>query len=237
MVVVFGNKKGGVWKSMTCLNVAAAAANIGLRVCVVDADTNESINNFLRRRNDHNRKLESNGQKNFPFIKGELKRPDDILNKDLQTLDEHYDLVLVDTGGYENQAFKTAIQVADIVYLPFLPCQVDLEQLAPTVKVISETESFIKGLVPGYSIDARLLITGADHNSRDLVKDARDVCMSLLPWCSLSSSSISFVKAVRTAQDSGLTLADIRHAKRAMYEILLDEILGKRKVAILRGTV
>lgn len=234
MVVVFGNKKGGVWKSMTCMNLAGVAANLGMSVCIVDADTNESINNFLRRRNKTNQERESRGEAPYPFIKGELKRPDDILNKDLQNLDKLYDLVLVDTGGYENQAFKTAIQVADCVYLPFLPCQVDIEQLAPTVKVISQTETFISGVVPNYSIDARLLITGAEHNSRDLVKDAKEVAKGLLPWCSISGIPISVVKAVRTGQDSGLTLSDMKHQKRAMYEMLLDEVLGKRTVAIQR---
>tara|TARA_Y100001951_G_scaffold104574_1_gene116620 strand:- start:3512 stop:4339 length:828 start_codon:yes stop_codon:yes gene_type:complete len=235
MVILFGNKKGGVWKSLTAINLAGVAANLGMKVCIIDADTNESSNNFLRRRNETNSRLESEGKAPYPFIKGELKRPEDTLNKDVQALDKDYDLVIVDTGGYENQAFKTAIQVADIVYLPYQPCQVDIEQLAPTIKVISETESFIRNVYPDFEIDSRLLITGADHNSRDLVKDAKEVSKSLLPWCSISGSPISVVKAVKTCQDDGLTLSDIKHPRRAMYELLLDEALGKRPVAIKRG--
>lgn len=235
MVIVFGNKKGGVWKSLTAINLAGAAANKGMRVCIIDADTNESSNNFLRRRNETNSRLEAEGKATYPFIKGELKRPEDALNKDIQALDKDYDLVIVDTGGYENHAFKTAIQVADIVYLPYHPCQVDIEQLAPTVKVIAETEAFIKNVYHDFEIDSRLLITGADHNSRDLVKEARNVSKSLLPWCSISGSPISVVKAVKTCQDEGLTLSDIKHPKRAMYELLLAEAMNERTVAIKRG--
>lgn len=228
MVIMLGQKKGGVYKSMTALNLAGVAAQRGHRVCMVDADTNETVNNFLRRRNARNENVAENLR--APFIKSELKRPDDSLARDLQDLDKHYDYVIVDTGGYENNAFKTGLQVADIVYLPYQPCTVDIEQLAPTVKVIKETEDFIQCHYDNFSIDARLLVTGVDQHSNDLMLEARTISEKLLPWCSISSAVIKTVKAVRTGQDEGLTLADLRHSKRAMYEMLLDEIDGKRRV-------
>lgn len=235
MVVVFGNKKGGVWKSLTCINVAVAAALRGFKVCVVDADTNNTSNHFFNRRNEKNVELEKNGLATLPYIKSEIKKPTDTINKDLQLLDELFDLVLVDTGGYENQAFKTAIQVADIVYLPFGPCMADMEQLAATIKVIAETENFIKSIVPDYTIDTRLLVTNSDHNSRDMVIEAREIVKDLMAWCSLSSAVITSVKAVKTLQSSGLTIMDEKHKKRAMYDVLLDEMLGNRKVQFERG--
>lgn len=228
MVIMFGQKKGGVFKSLTALNLAGIMAQRGNRVCIVDADTNETSNNFLRRRNARNDAVQLNAK--APFIKSELKRPEDSLARDLQDLDQHYDYVLVDTGGYENVAFKTGLQVADIVYLPFQPCTADIEQLAPTVKVIKETEDFIRCHYPDFSIDARLLVTGVDQHSNDMMREARTIAEQLLRWCSISSAVIKTVKAVRTGQDEGLTLADLRHPKRAMYDLLLDEIDGKRRV-------
>ncbi|WAJ71843.1 ParA family protein [Catenovulum adriaticum] len=230
MVITFGNKKGGVWKSTTLLNTACVAAQKGFRVCVVDADTNETSNTYLRRRNETNAERAQKGLEEYPFIKSELKRPDDAVGKDLQALDENYDYVFVDTGGYENRAFTSAIQVSDIIYMPFQPCQVDMDQLVPTLKVIIDTENMVSELVPDYSLDPRLLVVGADHNSKDLVMDAKAVARQLESHASLSSATITVVKKMKRIQDEGLMLADIKHPKRSMYEILFDEIQGNRKL-------
>lgn len=235
MVIVFGQKKGGCQKSMTCLNLAGVLANKGLRVVVVDADTNETSNSFLRRRNEYNSKVPED--KKLPFIKSELKRPEDRINADLQDLDKHYDYVIVDTGGYENNAFKTSLHVADIVYLPFQPCYADIEQLAPTIKVIKETEDFVSSHFPDFEIDARLIVTGVDQHSKDRMVEARELSKDLLPWCSISNATISMVKAVRDGQQDGKTLADLKHPKRAMYEILLAEIEGSRELFCKREKI
>uniref|UniRef100_UPI000B343DEA ParA family protein n=1 Tax=Shewanella algae TaxID=38313 RepID=UPI000B343DEA len=235
-VILLANKKGGCGKSMTAYGLAVAAAHKGKKVCLVDCDTNETCHSNVRRRNDYNEQNAEQEAKQVPFIKSELKRPDDNIAKDLQELDTFYDVVVVDTGGYENRAFKTGITVADVIYMPFQPCFADMEQLAPTIKVIAETEMFIRNSVPDYSIDARLLVALSQHNGQDLIKSAKEEAKSLLPYCSLSSCVIGFVKAVQQLQPFGLALNDAKHPKRAMYELLLSEALGERSVAYQRGT-
>lgn len=232
--IVFGTKKGGAWKSLTTLNLAGAMANRGYRVCVVDTDTNETSDAFLRRRNQYNEQQSQLNRPTVPFIKSELKRPTANVGPDLVDLDKTYDYVLVDTGGYENNAFKTAVAVADIVYMPFLPCQADIEQVAPTLKVVSEIEQNMRMAYPDYEIDTRLLITGVDQYSKDLMVEAKAMVQALLPYASISGCTIGSVKKVRTVQDDGLTLSDIKHPKRAMYDLLLEEILGERDVAMVR---
>ncbi len=236
-IIVFGNKKGGVGKSLTGINLAGVMANRGDRVCIVDADTNETANSYLRRRNDHSAKLEALGKPPLAFIKSELKRPDDSLTRDLKALSAHYDYVIVDTGGYENNAFKTALPVADIVYIPFLPSLVDVEQIVPTLSVIRQVESTLKTIVPEYQIDVRLIITIVEAQSLDLFREAREACKNLLDFCSISGCMIKRVKAIRQLQSDGLTLADVKHKSRASFELLLDEIDGKRKVKLGRMAV
>ncbi len=233
-IVLIGNKKGGVWKSMTVMNCAGVAANAGLKVCVVDADTNETCNSFVDRRNLLNDKRKAEGKPEYPYIQCVLKKPGNSIAKDLQSLSFENDLVLVDTGGYENEAFKTALRVADVVYLPFKPCTVDMEQLVPTFHVITGVESFIADLTPGFEIDARLLIIGADYNVRDKIQEAKNVAKDLLDVASISAIALRSVKAVVTGQDDGLTLADMKHPARSMFELLVDEALDIRKVACQR---
>lgn len=233
-IILIGCKKGGVWKSMTVLGLAGVAANKGLKVCVVDADTNETCNSFLDRRNRINETRAGAGLRTYPYIQAILKKPKNSISKDLEKLVLENDLVIVDTGGFENDAFLSALRIADVVYLPFSPCTVDMEQLLPTFDVIQQTESFIANIQNGFKIDSRLLIIGADYNARDKVQEAKLVAKQLLHLTSISQVTLHSVKAVRKLQDDGLTLSDVRHPKRAMYELLLDEALGLRDVAVKR---
>lgn len=235
MVIVFGMAKGGVWKSTTVMNLAGVIANRGKSVCIIDADTRETCNNNVRRRNEYNQTQESLNKPVVPHIQCAIKLPEDRISRDLIELDKHWDYVLVDTGGYENNAFKSAAAVADIVYLPFFPCTDDMDNLTPTLKVLIETEDFIRNTNPEYTIDSRLIVTGSDHNSNDLLVEALEYSRDLLPYTSISGTVIKRVKKVVTLKDDGLTLADIKHPKRAMYEMLLDEIDGKREMAHQRA--
>jgi len=257
-IVVFGNKKGGVGKSMTALNLSGAIISRAIRqdldtsksVVIVDADTNETIVNYIRRREAFNEKYKSLHGQELPFIKVELRRPDDSLTRDLVALDNIYDYVIVDTGGYENKAFKSAVGVADAVYLPFQPAQVDIEQLIPTLFVIKGVEDNYRDIRgdDNFTIDARLLLTLVEHGSRDLFSEAKEVCKQLLDFASISGVSIPKVKAVCKIQDSGLTLFDPQpnkdktkfsspHVKRAAFDLLLAEIDGERPVEVKRNTI
>lgn len=230
MVILFGMAKGGVWKSTTILNTAAVMAHQGHSVCIIDADSRETCNNNIRRRTEYNERMVEEGKPTVPHIQCQIKRPEDKLAKDLQDLDSRFDYVLVDTGGYENNAFRTSVGVADIVYLPFFPCTDDMDNLVPTLNVIIETETYIQNVHEDYQIDSRLLVTGAEHNSTDLLVEALGYAQDLLEYTSISSAVIRKVKKVVTLKDDGLTLADVKHPKRAMYEMLFDEIASRRQV-------
>jgi cellulose biosynthesis protein BcsQ len=236
-IIVFGNKKGGVGKSVSALNLAGVIANRGQTVCIVDADTNETANSYLRRRNNNSAKLEAAGKPPLAFIKSELKRPNDTLTRDLKELSNHYNYVIVDTGGYENNAFKTAVPIATVIYIPFRPSLVDVEQIVPTLTVIKQIESTLQSIQPEYAIDVRLMITNVESHSLDLFIEARKACESLLDFCSISSCMIKQVKAIGKLQNDGLTLTDVKHKSRSLFELLLDEIDGKRKVKLARKVV
>jgi len=237
MVVTLGMAKGGVWKSTLAMNIAGVLANQNHSVCIVDSDPRETCNNNVRRRNEYNERQRSQGKPTVPEIHCQIKRPEDSLNKHLEKLDEDFDYVIVDTGGYENKAFKSAVAVSDLIYLPFFPCTDDMDNLVPTLNVIVETEGYIRNVYPDEHIDARLIVTGADHNSKDLLVEALEFSRDLLPYASISSAVIQRVKKVVTIKDDGLTLADIKHPKRSMFELLVDEINGKREVKYQREMV
>lgn len=255
-IYVFGNKKGGVGKSITTINLAGAIIYRAMRlghdvetsVVIVDADTNETCVNYIRRREAFNEKMKAIDGTVLPFIKVELRRPEDSLTRELIALNKIYDYVLVDTGGYENNAFKTSVGVSDAVYLPFQPAQVDIEQLIPTlfvIKGIEENYREIRG-DEDFRINSRLILTLVEHSSRDLFNEAKDVCTQLLDYASISGVSLPKVKAVCKIQDLGLTLFDPQpnkskdklmspHPRRGAFDLLLDEIDGKRLLEVNRN--
>lgn len=237
MVITLGMAKGGVWKSTLAVNIAGVLANRGKKVCIVDSDPRETCNNNIRRRNEYNERQRSAGNPTVPEIHCQIKRPEDRLNNHLEKLDEDFDYVIVDTGGYENHAFRSAVAVSDIIYLPFFPCTDDMDNLVPTLNVIVETEGYIRNAYPDAYIDARLIVTGSDHNSKDLLVEALEFSRDLLPYTSISGSVIQRVKKVVTLKDDGLTLADIKHPKRSMFELLVDEIDGVREVKYKREII
>lgn len=236
MIIVFGNKKGGCGKSMTVMNLAGVFANRGKKVCIIDTDTNETCNNYIRRREKTNADLTSKGKEELPYIKVEVRRPDDKLVRDLRAMDKIYDYIIVDTGGYENNAFKSAITCCDMVYMPFQACQADMEQIRPTLKVLKGVEDFVQEHDENYTIDCRLLVTLAESRAKDMMVEARNAARSLVDQVSISNVVISYCKEVRKVQDRGITLSDPvftsgkAHPRRAMYELLADEIIGRNKV-------
>lgn len=239
MIILFGQKKGGVGKSFTVWNTAGAAAAKGMRVCIVDADRNASLAAQINRRNVYSQAIESEGGKPLTYIQCVPKDSESTLTRELVELAKTYDLVFVDTGGMENDAFKTSISVADKIYLPFQPSIADLEQLVPTIKVIMQVEQMVQITHPEFKIDTRLLIALVQHNDKALFAEALDTVKELLSYASISGSVIKYVTLVRKIQADGLTLADVDHVKRhparAQYELLLDEILDKRQPRYERG--
>lgn len=234
-IVLMGQKKGGVGKSFTAYNAAGVIANQGKSVCIVDADKNQSLFNAVGRRNKYSEKIEQAGHEPVPYIQCVSKDSEDTLTRELQQLAMMYDFVFVDTGGMENDAFKSAIPVADKIFLPFQACRADLEQLAPTIKVIMDIERYVQVTNPDYKIDARVLCALTLHNDRELFVEALETVKSLLPYVSVSGSVIKFVKKVRKLQDFGLTLSDVKDTKRAQYELFVDEILDLRRPRYERG--
>ena len=240
-VVVIGNKKGGVTKSITTINLAGVIANRGQKVLIIDGDENQTSNRYMARRELTNKQRLEDGLDALPHISVITKNPHEYIVRDIRSWKEMYDFVLIDTGGYINNVFKSSIGEADVIYLPFQPTKVDMEQLKPTIEAILSVEGDKRVVLSDdYRCDARLLPTLTDNRVRDLRLEARQACKSLMGAVSLSSCDIKNIKAVKIIQQDGFTLSDPvftggrAHPDRATYELLLDEIEGKRSVNIAR---
>ena len=141
-IIIFGNQKGGVGKStITCLTAnALAQAPFNLKVCVIDNDKQSSIS-----------EARSFDQENY----GETKPPYSVvkmnmaeLQQQIQTLDEQYDVIIIDTAGrldaeapIDNQEITKALMYADYLFLPFRAGNFNLDATLQYLRFILQLQT------------------------------------------------------------------------------------------------
>ena len=243
-IIAIGMKKGGPGKSTIALNLAGVFANRGKKVAIWDCDTNHTCISFLNKRAAYRNRIEKEGLtlSKVPYIKPESKLPENFLIDDLEQAEDDYDYIIIDTGGYENDAFKDAVTKADFIYLPFIPSDADIEQLVPTLKVVLQIEGNIRRAIGNkeYKKEIRLLISRVTYNARAAFQEAREKVKDLIDYTSISSATIPEYGKIRKLYSDGLTLSDTdargkKDPKRAVFELLADEIDGIRQVQYKRG--
>jgi chromosome partitioning protein len=126
MIITVGSTKGGVGKSTISCNLAVSAAKNGKSVLLVDADTQASSISFraARERDD--------------IQAVQITTP--TLHKDLSRFD--HDLKIIDAGGRDNKAFRSAIMAADLLIIPCLPSSVDFWAASDVIEILTEARAF-----------------------------------------------------------------------------------------------
>lgn len=126
MIITVGNTKGGVGKSTIACNFAVEAALQGKAVLLVDADIQGSSVAFRALREKDDIKAMS------------ITTP--TLHKDLK--DFNFDIIVIDVGGRETKAFRSAVLACDIMLIPVLPSQYDIWAAGDTVEILREAGTY-----------------------------------------------------------------------------------------------
>jgi cellulose biosynthesis protein BcsQ len=111
MLISISNIKGGVGKTTTAVNLAAAFSLKGLRVLLYDMDMQKACRFFFE-----TKKISKNlfsTEYNNLFIYENQKIDKSLLND--------YDIVIFDTPAGLNKKIKTAINLSDITIVPTIP--------------------------------------------------------------------------------------------------------------------
>jgi chromosome partitioning protein len=123
------NQKGGCSKTTLALNLAAAMAAEGSKVLLIDADPQQTAQDWAAIRTD---------EPTFRVVG--LSKP--VLHRDLPKLATDYDEVVIDGAPRNYEVARSAIASADIVLIPVQPSGADFWASRETVQLVKEAREF-----------------------------------------------------------------------------------------------
>ena len=129
MIIAVVNQKGGAGKTTIALNLAAALAAEGKRVLLVDADPQQTAQDWAAVRS-----LPP------PFQVIGLAKP--VLHRDLPKMAADYDHVVIDGAPRNYEVARSAIAAADVVLIPVQPSGADFWASRETVGLVKEAHGF-----------------------------------------------------------------------------------------------
>lgn len=120
-------RKGGAGKTTLIVSLAAILAAEGLKVIIVDTDPSEDAS-FWASREEH-------GLAGIDYLKetSEVELP-----KSFQELEPLYDVIMIDTAGYDSRIAAFAMIMADLVLIPTRPSTSDINGALATKRFLDK---------------------------------------------------------------------------------------------------
>lgn len=132
MVIAICNEKGGSGKTNIAINLAVKLGIIEEETLLIDADPQRSIEVFTNIRTSLNEPLLFNAVSKFG----------NSLAREIQSLREKYNAVIVDTGGRDSEEMRQALAVADLIIIPVVPSDLDIAVLNKMINLYNQAKAF-----------------------------------------------------------------------------------------------
>jgi chromosome partitioning protein len=204
-VIAILNQKGGVGKTTLAVHLATAFVRQQKSVLLLDADPQGSALDWAAARQS---------APLFPVV----GLPKASIHKELPTLAESFDLVLIDGPPRVYDVARSAIMASDLILIPVQPSPYDVWAAQEIMDLITEAEVYKPHLRKSFVINRKIVNTAI---GRDVTQ-----ALSEYPIPVLSSAVCQRVAFVETATQ-GLTVYDLAPEAIAAREVtqLAAEIL------------
>jgi chromosome partitioning protein len=216
MIISITSLKGGVGKSTLTQNLAVCFAHSGYRVCIVDADLNQSSLKWSGLRDE---KLPP------VFVSGQGE--DAALSKNVKMLNDQYDLVFIDGTPSLSKTTSKILLLADLVLIPILPSGLDIWATEQFLERYNDAVEQKERPIPAHFIlnqhDDRLSL---DRDTREALEE--------VPGIGLLKTGLKTRRPYRRAVIEGMGVYEFTDA-RAKEEIIalaqeIGEIIGTLNV-------
>ena len=203
MIVVVGGMKGGSGKTTVATNFAVLRSHANADVLLVDADPQGSANDFTVLRNET---VTQGAGYTAVHLNGRA------LRTEVPRLVAKYDDIIIDAGGDDPVGHRSALVIADLLLVPFLPRSFDFWTLDRVADLVEET-SAVNARLRAYSFINRADPSGRDNE--EAAETLRDVsAMEYLP------TPLGSRKAFGKATARGLAVTELKPADhKAVGEI------------------
>ncbi|TXH56087.1 MAG: chromosome partitioning protein ParA [Bacteroidia bacterium] len=153
MILTIGNTKGGVGKTTLALNIAIARALSGRDVWFIDGDRQGTGQIALTIRAE-------NG--NTPFIACAQYTDGATLRQQVLQTASKFDDVIIDVGGRDSTALRSALIFTDSLIVPFAPRSFDVWSFSDMSHLVEEAKG-LRGDFPVYAVLNNADISGSDN--------------------------------------------------------------------------
>lgn len=218
MIVLVGQTKGGVGKSMIAANVAAMAATKGKSVLLVDADRQQTCNKW-----SSTRMLEGvSPDVRVMCMNIDANTSAKEFAKSVELLDTKFDLVLLDCGGQDSKELRSALMVADVLVAPCRPTQSDVWGLDDLDQLVSSV-SQVRGAADK-PIRSLVVLNMTDPlNIHQMTEQALDA-ISEMEAMEYSGCSVMMRPTFNAAFQTGRGIADLDASKENVAKARADVV-------------
>lgn len=142
-IITIATSKGGGGKTALCIVLSVNLAALGYRVAVVDADRNATFSSWHK----------ANYEGPPIHCQPEIRHVEVV--EVAQGLAERFDVVVVDTAGFENLTAATAIATSDYVLIPCMPDRGSIVEAVKTAAQIASAARAARRPIPASVLRTR----------------------------------------------------------------------------------
>lgn len=194
MILVVASEKGGTGKTTIATNLVIMRAMAKKDVLLVDADPQCSSIDFAGIR-------ELEGHKPAFTTSAIYGRN---LSSELKKLEPKFDDIIVDVGGRDSTSLRSALLVADLLVVPFLPSQFDAWSIEKMDTIVGEV------LQINDKLKTMIVLNKVDTNPKILLSAEASVFAESCNHLQFSNLNMGFRVSYRKAIAEGKSICELQ---------------------------